>query len=338
MSLYTRLGSLVLTLSLLIYAPPSSGQQKAQWMPGQIGLNAGYIPSPGFTYINLAVNYSAGRFNGPNGNPIFRNLITGNYSVWADENMFYYVPDVDIMGGNLGFMLAITPVNGYLTADVLPNLNSLTPSAGASGLTDTWVQPFSLGWHLKRADIMVAEAVMAPTGRYNPGASDNVGSGYFGNHVQTGTTYYITKNKGTSANLFTDWEVHGPRPGVGAGDKTPGQAFTVEWGLGQILPLKKDLSQLLQVGGVGYDQWQVTNDSGTIGVSETSRTISANLIPTYSVHAAGGQLNYINQTKDITAFFKYYHEYQAYSHFQGNTMVFGGTWTFRIPKPQAHKP
>jgi hypothetical protein len=43
----------------------------------------------------------------------------------------------------------------------------------------------------------------------------------------------------------------------------------MEWGLGQVLPLKKDLTKLLQVGVVGYDQWQVTNNGGTIpeGVS-----------------------------------------------------------------------
>jgi hypothetical protein len=338
MSRHIRLVGLVLTLCLLNYTPSSSAQQKPQWLPGQIGLNAGLMPSPGFTYINIAVDYSAGRFNGPNGNSISANLITGNYTVWADENVFYYIPDVDILGGNLGFMLIITPVNGYLTADVLPNLTSLTATPGGSGLTDTWVQPFGLGWHLKRADVLVAEAVVAPTGRYNPGASDNLGSGYFGNHVQTGTTVYITKNKGTSANLFTDWEVHGARQGINGADKTPGQAFTDEWGLGQVLPLKKDLSQLLQVGGVGYDQWQVTKDSGTIGIPGTSLTTSANFIPTYSVHAAGVQLNYVMPAKEISAFFKYYHEYRAYSHFQGNTIVFGGTWTFRIPKPPAHKP
>jgi hypothetical protein len=35
-------------------------QQKPQWMPGQVGLNAGILPSPGFTYVNIDENYDAG--------------------------------------------------------------------------------------------------------------------------------------------------------------------------------------------------------------------------------------------------------------------------------------
>jgi hypothetical protein len=176
---------------------------------------------------------------------------------------------------------------------------------------------------------------MIPTGRYSPGASNNVGSGYFGNHLQTGTTYYITKNKGTSANLFTDWEVHGTRQGTNGTYKTPGQAFTDEWGVGQILPLKKDFSKLLQFGVVGYDQWQVTNNGGTVSVAGIP--VPASIIPQYSVHAVGGQLNYILPAKNFSLFFKGYHEYSASSHTLGNTIVFGGAWTLLIPKPPAPK-
>lgn len=177
---------------------------------------------------------------------------------------------------------------------------------------------------------------MVPTGRYSPGASDNIGTGYFGNHLQTGTTFYVTKNKGTSVNLFTDWEVHGSREGTNNTHKTPGQAFTIEWGVGQILPLKKDFSRLLQVGVIGYDQWEITNDSGTISVGEI--ILPASGLPRYSVHAVGGQLGFILPKKNITTFFKYEHEYSATSHTIGNTIVFGGTWTLAIPKPVPPKP
>jgi hypothetical protein len=37
-------------------AGPLLAQQKPQWMPGQIGLNAGILPSPGFTYVNIDIN------------------------------------------------------------------------------------------------------------------------------------------------------------------------------------------------------------------------------------------------------------------------------------------
>jgi hypothetical protein len=69
----------------------------------------------------------------------------------------------------------------------------------------------NLGWHFKRADFNVGYAFTAPTGRYTAGASDNVGSGYWGNNITSGTTFYITKDKATTANLFADWETHGQR-------------------------------------------------------------------------------------------------------------------------------
>jgi hypothetical protein len=319
-----------------IAASSLSAQQKPQWMPGQVGLNAGILPSPGFTYVNIDENYDAGTYNNSKGNAV---PVTGTYNVWAIENLFYFVPDTKFLGGNLGFDIMFpTPATGSLVADISnPQLPNLGAAGGGSGLADLWVQPFTVGWHLKRWDIQVGDAFMIPTGRYSPGASTNVGSGYFGNHLQTGTTYYITKSKGTSANLFTDWEVHGPRQGTNNTYKTPGQAFTDEWGVGQVLPLKKDFSKLMQVGLVGYDQWQVTANGGQIPIGLTGLTLPARVLPYYSVHAIGGQLNYILPAKNFSLFFKGYHEYSASSHTLGNTLVFGGAWTMLIPKPPPPK-
>lgn len=330
-----KLGIAALACLLFACASPVPAQQKPQWMPGQMGLNAGILPSPGFTYVNITINYDAGAFNGPRGNAI---PVTGTYNVLAVEDIFYYVPNMKFLGGNLGFMVMFpTPATGSLDADISnPQFPNLSATGGGSGLADLWAQPFTIGWHLKRADITVGDAFMIPTGRYSPGASNNVGTGYIGNHLQTGVTYYITKNKGTSANLFTDWEVHGPRQGTNNTIKTPGQAFTDEWGVGQILPLKKNFSQLLQFGVIGYDQWQVTANGGTAPLGPV--VVPAMLIPYYSVHAVGGQLNYILPAKNFSLFFKYEHEYAASSHTLGDTIVFGGTWTLAIPKPVAPKP
>jgi hypothetical protein len=338
MSRQIRVAGLVLALILLNGALPLPGQQKPQWMPGQVGLNAGIMPSPGFSYVNVTVGYHAGAFNNPSGSAI---RVTGNYNVWAVENFFYYVPDLKVLHGNLGMALVLIPATGSLDADIPiqnPGIPNLSAAGGGGGLADLFVIPIAQGWHLKRADLQVYEGVMLPTGRYTPGASDNVGTGYFGNHLMTGTTVYITKNKGTSANLFTDWEVHGARAGTGSTNKTPGQAFTMEWGLGQVLPLKKNFSQLLQLGLIGYDQWQVTQNGGTVPIGSTNLTIPASVLPYYSVHAIGGQATYILPPKNLTFYVKGEHEYTAYSHTVGNTVVFGGVWTLRIPKPAPPKP
>jgi hypothetical protein len=295
---------------------PLMAQQRGQYMPGQYGLNAGILPSPGFTYVDMNVNYNSTTLNDASGNAT---PVTGSYNVWAIENIFYYVPSFKVAGGNLGFMVAFpTLANGDL------GISTFGVNGGGYGLADTWLQPFTIGWHLKRADITVADAIWLTTGRYTPGASNNIGYGYLGNHFTTGSTFYLTKNKGTSANLFTDWEVHGNKHGTNI---TPGQAFSDEWGVGQVLPLKKNFSQLLQLGGVGYDQWQVTANSG----------VDKNA-PFYSVHAAGLQANYILPAKNFSLFFKYYWQYKAYSTSLGNTLTVGFAWTLPDPKPTPPKP
>jgi hypothetical protein len=337
----SRFKPIILAFALIIvgFASPLLGQQKGQWVPGQFGLNAGVIPDPGVTYANLALNYSADRLNDSNGNRILQN-VTGTYSFWVDENVFYYVPKHKILGGYFMPYVALSYASGELVADITGT--NLTGGGGGSGFADMFVQPLNIGWHFaKRVDFNVGYAFTAPTGRYTAGASNNVGSGYWGNDITSGTTLYITKDQGTSANFATSWEIHGQRtvasiPAGQVSKITPGQAFTDEWGIGQVLPLKKDMSQLAQLGLVGYDQWQVSSNGGNYLVGGNS--VAASRVPYYSVHAIGFQANYILPGKDVALFFKYYDEYSAKARPQGRTIVFGGSWTFRIPKAQPAKP
>ncbi|MGC1363202.1 MAG: transporter [Silvibacterium sp.] len=338
--MYSPIKSRTFAFALIIlgFASPLLAQQKGQWVPGQFGLNAGAIPEPGITYANLALNYSASQLNDSNGNRILQN-VNGTYSFWVDENIFYLVPKHKFFGGYFMPYLALNYANGELVANITGT--SLSTGGGGSGFADMYVQPLNLGWHLKHADVDVGYAFVAPTGRYTAGATDNVGSGYWGNNITSGTTYYITKNKATSANLATDWEIHGQRltastPAGLFSEKTPGQAFTDEWGFGQVLPLKKDFSRLAQLGLVGYDQWQVTSNGGTVIV--LGIPVPASSIPYYSVHGIGLQANFILPAKNLVAFFKYYDEYSAKARPQGRTIDFGFSWTFRIPKPQPPKP
>jgi len=100
------------------------------------------------------------------------------------------------------------------------------------------------------------------------------------------------------------------------------------------------MSRLLQLGLVGYDQWQVSNSSGTLLVAPGPPpvTVPESAIPFYSVHAIGVQSNFILPAKDFVLFFKYFDEYRAKARPQGRTIAFGFSWTLRIPKPQPAKP
>lgn len=303
-----------------------AAQQKGQYLPGQFGLNSGVTPDPGVTYANITVNYFADTLKDANGNTT---PATGSYNLWAIENIFLYEPNFNVLGGKMVFsIIAPTFANGSVTEE------NLGLQAGGFGVADIFVQPLTLSWKLSRADVWIGDGFVAPTGRYTPGASNNIGSGYWGNQIMSGTTVYLTKNKGTSANLFTDWEQHGSKDTSTTSatqfHETPGQTFTMEWGLGQVLPLDKQFSKLLQLGVVGYDQWQTSANSGL-----TSSGLPARLIPFYSAHAVGFQTNFILPPKNLNFYFKFEPEYSAKARVEGRTIVFGGSYTFRIPKPKA---
>jgi hypothetical protein len=324
-----RLKNAILVLAgfAVLCLSPLQGQQKGQWVPGQYGLNAGVTPDPGFTYENLVVNFSASQLNDSDGHRV--PSVTGTYAFWAEENVFMYVSKFKILGAKFVPYAELSYATGSLVANlaVSPGTN-LSVAAGGSGYADTYIEPVALGWNFKRADITAAYAFIAPTGRYSAGASDNVGSGYWGNIINAGTTVYLSKNKRTTANLFIVWEAHGKKGGT---DETPGQAFTTEWGLGQLFPLKKDSSSLLQLGLVGYDQWQITDNGGTTTVG--GAIVPASTVPYYSVHGIGVQSNFILLKKSMSFFFKYYDEYTAKARSEGRTFVFGGSWTLKFPKP-----
>ena len=96
------------------------------------------------------------------------------------------------------------------------------------------------------------------------------------------------------------------------------------------------MSQLGQLGVVGYDQWQVSNNGGTYLVAGSP--VAASRVPYYSIHAIGVQANYILPAKNLVAFFKYYDEYRALARPKGRTIVFGFSWTLKIPRTQPAKP
>ncbi len=305
-------------------------QQKGQYVPGQAGLNAGLIPDPGFAYGNMTLNYSASQLNNSSANAVLG--ISGTYGFWANENFFSYVPHFKVLGGHFAPLVILPFANGSLTAAGPLGIAPFGINAGGAGLADIWVQPINIGWHFNRVDFSAGDGFVAPTGRYSsaPGTTNNIGSGYWGNDVTTGTTIYLTKNKGTTANLFTDWEVHGQKQGT---KFTPGQTFTDEWGIGQVFPLGRQGHTFFQVGVVGYDQWQVSGNGGS-----TQQGIPGRLVPFYSCHAIGVQSNLIVPAKGLYFYFKYEPEYLARATTQGRTFVFGGSWNLRFPKEQAPKP
>jgi len=102
------------------------------------------------------------------------------------------------------------------------------------------------------------------------------------------------------------WEANGKMKGI---EITPGQRVTDNWGISQYLPLTKDQSRLVEVGFTGYDQWQVTNDTG-------SEAENGNVHD--QAHAIGFQAGLTIVPSSTAINFRFLHEYGSRDRFMGD--------------------
>jgi hypothetical protein len=265
---------LLIWLLPLVCASPCLAQAlpplRSVYTQGFRSTNSGVMPDPGLTYSNTFMDYSFDQLKCPGcGLPPELNV-----GVYIDLNIFMYVTNVKILGGNYAILVGLP-----LSTNAI-SLPGLGPKSAGNGFSDSFYQPFTLGWHLKRADITTAYALFAPTGRFTPGASNNTGSGYWTNAPTAGETVYLTKKKMTSISAYELYEFHTTQKGTAI---HPGQAFNLDYSVTQSLPLTKDMHTLLQVGLAGYGMWQTSDNSGP-GITPT-------LPGHYRTNALGGAVN-----------------------------------------------
>jgi hypothetical protein len=136
-------------------------------------------------------------------------------------------------------------------------------------MSDLYVMPAQLGWHLGRADVLAGVAFFAPTGRYSAGASDNLGKGMWSYEVSGGSTIYLDQARSLSVAATAFWETHSAKAGevriqnATVSDVKVGQLVTVEGGAG-----KSFLHGAASVGVAYYAQWKVTDDRMTMSAAE----------------------------------------------------------------------
>jgi hypothetical protein len=269
--------------------------------------NSGVTPEAGFTYSNMFLIYSRNQLKGPDGEV----LVTGNNSVLMDMNSFIWVSKRKILGGAKFSLSATLPLaNNSLTSDVTG------PISGGDGFADSYYQPFILGWQKKRAAIRTAYGFLAPTGKFKPGRNDNVGSGYWTHVVSSGQTVYLARNKRTIVSAFQMYEFHTTQSGTNI---HPGQTLDLDYSLMQHIPLRSDWG--LQVGLVGYGQWQTTDKGGPAITPEQAKAH-------YKVNALGFASNINLPTRKLSMGFKYIKEFSNRSTFQGHSIQISGSIHF----------
>jgi hypothetical protein len=284
---------------------------RGQYSPGFNATNSGVMPGSGITYSNTFMDYSFNELVCPNCNTVGTGASKLSTAVFVDVNVFMWVSKYKILGADYGVVAGLPFSNSALA------LAGLGTVGGGGCFADSFYQPLTLGWHLKQADIMVAYAFFAPTGRFAPGASNNTGSGLWTNAPTAGETFYLTKNRATAFSAYQMYEFHTTQEGTNI---HPGQTFDLDYSLTQMLPLKKDMSTLLQLGFVGYGQYQTSNNSGP--------TVNPTIPGHYLVNAMGAAANIILPARKAAVGFKILKEFANSNTVQGYSLQITGGITF----------
>ena len=292
-----------------VVCTPAHAQVRGVYPVGMNATNSGATPEPGFTYSNLFVFFSRDEEKGAHGEI----LATGQNSIMMDLNSFVWVSkkEIGFLGGAVFSASATLPIaNNSLTSDANGALS------GGGGFADSYYQPVILGWRKQRFAIRAIYGFLAPTGRFSPGANTNVGSGYWTSAVASGQTIYLNSSKTTNLSAFQMYEFHGTQEGTMV---HPGQTLNLDYSLTHTFALQLGLS--LQVGLAGYGQWQTTDKSGPTITPEQAAAH-------YKVNALGFAANVLLPDKKVSVGFKYFHEFECRSTFQGYTLQISGAVTF----------
>src|SRR4029079_548038 len=100
--------------------------------------------------------------------------------------------------------------------------------SGGSGLADSYWLPLVFAWNGESFSVRAMYGFLAPTGRYNAAASDNVGSGYWTHTVSSGQTFFLSADKRRALSAFEMYEFHSTQDGTRT---HPGDTFDFDYSL-----------------------------------------------------------------------------------------------------------
>ena len=298
----------VVAVAAALTATPARAQVRGVYPLGMSATNSGVLAQAGFTYVNNFLFYARDESLGPNGDV----LATGTNSVMMDMNTFVWVSKrrFSALGAKVSVAVSLPIANNSLTSDLTGAIS------GGGGFADSYYQPIILGWQLERADLKAAYGFLAPTGRFEAGANDNVGSGYWTHAFSAGETFYLAKSKTTALSAFQLYELHTTQEGTGI---HPGQTLSLDYSLMHTVPLRADMR--MQAGLVGYHQWQTTDKTGP-GVTPAQGAAH------YRVNAIGLGFNVLLPERKLSVGTRYFDEFASRSTYQGYSLQITAAITF----------
>lgn len=246
-------------------SPYNSGSS-GSYYPGLINVRDHQALNPGI-YIrdyNVIVNdkgffddegkeFTGGTVEVPGSKPVNVSF-EPDLSVYVNMPVLYYVSRFNYLGRGR-YLAAVAPVIMSSSYDVfLSSEDSETSISGsASGFGDLYVMPLGLAWSLGPFfDISFKYGFYAPTGRYQVGANDNKGRGFWAHQAQLPMCFY-TREKKFAFSITPTLELNSPIKNT---DFRPASRLTIEYGI------SRQVNHWLEFSVMGGHNFQVTEDFG----------------------------------------------------------------------------
>lgn len=278
---------LLFAAGLLAVPVMLQAQPTAHYVPGVEGIKGASLPPPGWYVRDYNVAYDATRLNDAAGNR------TGppNFDAFTYANVprVIWITDTKLLGGFLG------------VDALLPLIYQNVRAGGRDsnfGVGDVFAEG-TLSWHVQHFDFAVGAGFWAPTGDSAAPPSPPTGEGYWTPMLTAGATWYLDQEKTWSVSALNRYEFNTEQRDTNI---TPGQAYTLEWGIG------KSVTKTLDLGVVGYYQQQMTGDSG--GSSAHDRVASV-----------GPEISVAFPKPMLFVSFRYLYEFMAKDRAQGQTFA-----------------
>jgi hypothetical protein len=286
----------------------AEAQNRGVYPLGMSATYSGLTPGPGFTYVNQLLFYSRDHAKDDVGHTL---AVMGENYVLMDMNTLAWVSRKTFLGGAKYSAAATLPfAKNSLTSDIQGRVS------GGGGFADSYYLPFILGWNRERLALRAIYGFLAPTGRFAPKATNNVGSGYWTHALSSGQTFYLSSNKRLVLSTFQMYEFHTKQELTGI---HPGDTFDLDYSFLGSPPAPKDVQ--LQIGLVGYEQRQTTAKTGpNISVVASEER--------YAVNALGFAVTSAFPKHKANLGFKYFKEFLNRSTFQGYSVQLSGSISF----------
>jgi len=296
MKRHIRSALLLLTAGLLAAPTLVQAQPTAHYVPGVEGIKGASLPPPGWYLRDYNVGYYATQVNDPAGN----SAGPSNFKAYTYANVprLIWITEQTFLGGYVG-VDALLPL-------VYQNVRAGGYESDDFGIGDVFAEG-TLSWHVQHFDFSLGAGFWAPTGNSSAPPTTDPGAGYWTPMLTAGATWYIDSEKTWSVSALNRYEFNTEQSDTGI---TPGQAYTLEWGIA------KTFKKTIDLGVVGYYQQQTTGNEGG-GSSALDRVASV-----------GPEISVAFPKPMIFVSFRYLYEFMAKDRAQGQTFVLNLTKRF----------